>query len=206
MLINPLLSPAYLAFANCLSISTVCSGSSIHFASVPGPSPVLTVSAYSSSFSLRNSRSSLPMASRKSRPSAFSESASSENDAPSLSIPNQSARGPLAIGARVAPPGARIAPTAVDRETLFGRTRKEFAPGMMRRPYFSPRLRVSQLINIMERRRSRTYRRYGSELLPPGDVPIGGPPRCQSDRSRSATQWMLLVPRQNYLACVRRTA
>ena len=36
--------------------------------------------------------------------------------------------------------GERIAPTAVERETLLGRTRKALAPGMMRRPYFSPRL------------------------------------------------------------------
>ena len=36
--------------------------------------------------------------------------------------------------------GERMAPTAVERETLLGRTRKALAPGMMRKPYFSPRL------------------------------------------------------------------
>ena len=36
--------------------------------------------------------------------------------------------------------GERMAPTAVERETLLGRTRKALAPGMIRRPYFSPRL------------------------------------------------------------------
>jgi hypothetical protein len=32
------------------------------------------------------------------------------------------------------PPECRMAPTAVDRETLLGRTRKLFRPGMMRKP------------------------------------------------------------------------
>lgn len=36
--------------------------------------------------------------------------------------------------------GERIAPTAVEREKLLGRTKKALAPGMMRKPYFSPRL------------------------------------------------------------------
>ena len=40
------------------------------------------------------------------------------------------------------PPGARIAPTAEDRETLLGKTRKAFSPGMMRSPYFSPKLDI----------------------------------------------------------------
>ena len=38
------------------------------------------------------------------------------------------------MGERAGPPGWRIAPTAVERETLFGKTRKLFFPGMMRRP------------------------------------------------------------------------
>lgn len=37
-------------------------------------------------------------------------------------------------GKLAGPPECKMAPTAVDRETLLGRTRKLFRPGMMRRP------------------------------------------------------------------------
>ena len=51
-------------------------------------------------------------------------------------------------GERAGPPGCRIAPTAVEREILLGRTRKLFFPGMMRRPKRSPRLRRAKLVPL----------------------------------------------------------
>lgn len=128
--------------SNTLSTSL---GSSVHFASVP-LLLVDTVSTLSSSFSLLNNFSSPPMASTSvdssvectlrtpppepaPRPTAPS--------CPSYSVSPTPAPPPR--GEHAGPPGCMIAPTAVEREILFGRTRKEFCPGMMRRPYRSPR-------------------------------------------------------------------
>ena len=120
----------HLAFANCHKVVITTFDSIFHFASVPVPaSPVLTVSEKSSSFNRRRSFSSPLTASAKSMSVSISVS---------ISIDIHSARG--VAGEFTGPPGARIAPTALDRETLFGRMRKEFFPGMMRRPYFSPKL------------------------------------------------------------------
>ena len=41
---------------------------------------------------------------------------------------------PRMRGTWAGPPGCRIAPTAVEREILLGRTRNELDPGMMRKP------------------------------------------------------------------------
>jgi hypothetical protein len=52
-----------------------------------------------------------------------------------------SVEGPVSVGENhivgidsAGPPGRRIAPTAVEREILFGRTIKLFSPGIIRRP------------------------------------------------------------------------
>lgn len=53
---------------------------------------------------------------------------------------NHGEREAESIGECKGPPGERMEPTAEEREMLFGRTRKEFLPGMIRRPYRSPKL------------------------------------------------------------------
>ncbi len=114
--------------------SPTCDRSTCHFASVPLPL-VEHVSAVSSSFNLRKSFSSPLTASTNSRSSPDSIARSFDVHA---DLPDR--------GACAGPPGCRIAPTAVDREILFGRTRKLFAPGMIRRPYRSPRLREREIV------------------------------------------------------------
>ena len=125
-------SPPQFAFTNCHNVSIVFSGASFHFASVPS-SPVETVSETSSSFNLLSNFSSPLIASTKSMSVSISVSIDKSPEV------NQSERGAATIGECTGPPGARIEPTALDRETLFGRTKKLFFPGMMRNPYFSPR-------------------------------------------------------------------
>lgn len=129
-------SCAHFASTNRHRVCMTCSGSSFHLASVPFV-PVVTVSALSSSFSRRISFSSFPMANMKSMSVTLSASVTSEA--------NHAAR--VAKADWAGPPGCRTAPTAVDREILLGRTRKLFAPGMMRRPYRSPRLASTRLMS-----------------------------------------------------------
>ena len=105
-------------------VGTTWSTFSDHFASVPLCARVEHVSAPSSSFSRRINFSSFPTASTKSNSLAFS-------DSPGSAFASHA-------GAGVGPPGCSTAPTAVEREMLFGRTRKDVEPGMMRRPYRSP--------------------------------------------------------------------
>ena len=118
--------------ANWLNTDTTSLGSNFHFASVPFRL-VDTVSALSSSFNRLNSFSS-PLTANTPRVSSPCPSTSSSPPPPRpLIIPDHDADKPLR-GDCAGPPGCRIAPTAVDREILFGRTRNEVAPGMMRSP------------------------------------------------------------------------
>lgn len=116
--------------ANCHKVFVAIFASSCHFASVFLPL-VETVSELSNSFNLLNSFSSLLTAKMqsKSRPALSSMVSGDIHTAWAAS------------GECDGPPGCNIAPTAVDREMLLGRTRKLLFPGMIRKPYRSPRLR-----------------------------------------------------------------
>lgn len=119
----------YKTFANCQSVFRASVASNCHFASVPSPL-VEHVSALSNSLSLRSSFSSLLTAKTKSKspPTLASDWSNDIHAARPLK------------GERAGPPGCKIAPTAVEREMLFGSTRKLLDPGIIRRPYRSPKL------------------------------------------------------------------
>lgn len=123
----------------------------LHLASLPLPL-VVTVSALCSSFNLLKSFSSAPIHNRRSTSESWDGSASAcENHI---------------VGTDCAgPPGRRIAPTAVERDMLLGRTIKLLSFGIIRKPVLGELIKHVVRTHFEEGRGRKGVKPYRSPRL-----------------------------------------
>lgn len=114
---------------NAASSSPISAASILHCANVALP-PAAQVCAFGSSFNRRMRCSSVPM--YRIAPNVSCAAWLEEIDRGALTGESSDAISPGCEDGR--PPGERIVPTAVLRETFLGKIKKEDCPGMIRRP------------------------------------------------------------------------